>query len=167
MTRVRFDPTTGTHRHRVQGAIERARRGGLLHDTGVAGRWISGVAAFGDRDGARALALVADESRRVRGIAFCVAPLACDDAQATEALRRAWEVRGERRLLRRMAARGRTAAIDAFLDRLADDAQLRDLIDDLPFGSEACVRRHLAHAIERPSARFGAGLTTGHPALLA
>lgn len=137
-----------------------------MHAKGVAGRWLSGVAVFADRDGARALELVQDESRRVRGVAICVAPLACDDTQATEALRVAWEVRGERRLLRRMARHGRTAAIDAFLDWLASEERLRDLVDDLPFGSAACVTKHLAHALERPSTRFWEGLALGHSAIL-
>jgi hypothetical protein len=141
MIKVRFAPAEGTHRRRVQSAIDGARSAavGAKADVAapaadVAARWLSGVATFGDRDGARALRLVGDESRRVRGIAFCVAPLACDDEQALEALRVAWSVRGERRLLRRMSRHGRTAAIDAFLDGLAAEEQLRDLVDDLPFG---------------------------------
>lgn len=165
--KVRFAPPNGTHRERVQQAIERARRDALVHSDGVAGRWIAGVATFGDRDGDRALRLIRDDSRRVRGIATCVAPLACDDAQAADALRAAWAVRGERRLLRRMSRHGRTAAIDVFLEGLAAAGQLRDLVDDLPFGSEVCVRRHLAHALERPSARLWAGLALAHPAVLA
>ncbi|MEO8699611.1 MAG: hypothetical protein ABI867_06185, partial [Kofleriaceae bacterium] len=160
---MKFEPAPATHRRRVRDAI--AKPPATLGD--VAGRYLAGVATFGDRDGTRALALLGDDSRRVRGIAFCVAPLACDDAQATEALRVAWSVRGERRLLRRMNRHGRTASIDAFLDWLAGDGQLRDLVDDLPFGSEATVRRHLAHALERPSTRFWSGLALGHPGVLA
>ena len=176
MTRVRFAPSARTHRHRVQRAVGRlasespsgaAGAPAALAGLSVDGRWLAGVAAFGDRDGARALALIGDESRRVRGVALSVAALACDDAQATEALRVAWSVRGERRLLRRMCKHGRTAAIDAFLDGLAAEGHLRDLVDDLPFGSEACVRRHLAHALERPSQRFWDGLSLAHPELLA
>ena len=163
MTRVRFDPTADTHAHRVLSAIAGAAPAG----DDVAARWLSGVSAFRDRDGARAMRLLRDDSRRVRGIAIAVAPLACDDAQATEALRAAWSVRGERRLLRRMARHGRVAAIDAFLDGLAAAGKLRDLIDDLPFGSDAAVRRHLAHALERPSVRFWWGLALGHPGVLA
>ncbi|HEU0036360.1 MAG TPA: hypothetical protein VFQ53_37365 [Kofleriaceae bacterium] len=158
---VRFAPKPGTHRHRVQLAIRPTGPKPVADDT--AGRWLAGVGLFGTRDGASALALLRDESRRVRGVALCTAPLACDDAQATEALTTAWSVRGERRLLRRMNRQGRKPAIDAFLDRLAADGQLRDLVDDLAFGSEACVRRHLAHALDRPSERFWAGLAIGHP----
>ncbi|HKE18594.1 MAG TPA: hypothetical protein VKB80_27140, partial [Kofleriaceae bacterium] len=135
MTKVRFAPARGTHRHRVQQAIERARgagggRGasGAGGGEGVAARWLDGAAVFGDLDGGRALALLGDDSRRVRGIAICVAPLACDDAQAARALEVAWSVRGERSLLRRMRRHRRSAAIDAFLDRLAADGQVRDLI---------------------------------------
>jgi len=160
---TRFEPASGTHRHRVHAAIA----DGPPKGDDVAARWLAGVAAFGDRDGARVLTLLRDDSRRVRGIAICAAPLACDDAQATEALRIAWSVRGERRLLRRMARHHRTAAIDAFLDGLAAGGKLRDLVDDLPFGSEPAVRRYLAHALERPSARFWSGLALGHPRVLA
>ena len=173
--RDRIEVSPGTHRHRVHEALDQARRQARRQaprddtPTGgdVAARWLSGVAGFADRDGARILALLGDASRRVRGVAMRVAPLACNDDQATEALRIAWSLRGERRLLRRMARRERTAAIDAFLDGLAAASKLRDLIDDLPFGSEACVRRHLGHALERPSHRFWHGLAHGHPALLA
>lgn len=162
---MKFAPTPGTHRHRVQAAISG-------HGFRVAGgdcdqRWLSGVAAFGDRDGVRVASLIGDPSRRVRGVAIAASPIACDDALATAALRTAWSLRGERTLLRRMSRHHRTAAIDAFLDGLAADRQLRDLVDDLPFGSQACVRRHMAHALDRPSARWWAGLALGHPALLA
>jgi hypothetical protein len=176
MTRVRFPPAPKTHRDRVERAVERrglslvgrvkqAVKGGVTA-LPVDERWLAGVAAYSDRDGARVVALLSDESRRVRGVALGVAPHACDDAQATAALEAAWGLRGERRLLRRMSRHGRTAAIDGFLDGLAANGQLRDLVDDLPFGSEACVRRHLAHAIERPSRRFWDGVALGHPGVL-
>ncbi|MGH2900969.1 MAG: hypothetical protein ACRDMZ_20005, partial [Solirubrobacteraceae bacterium] len=113
MSKIELEPSKGTHRRRVHAAIENARRGEVDGAGDVAARWLAGVAGFGDRDGARTLALLSDESRRVRGVALVVAPLACDDLQATEALRVAWSIRGERRLLRRMARRGRTVAIDA------------------------------------------------------
>ncbi|HEY0193652.1 MAG TPA: hypothetical protein VGC42_21190, partial [Kofleriaceae bacterium] len=169
-----FAPAAGTHRHRVQAAIAGAAAppfaatpfAATTDEARAAARWLSGAAAFGDRDGARVLALMADPSRQVRGIAICAAPLACDDPQAAAALHAAWQLRGERRLLRRMARAGRTQAIDAFLDRLAAERQVRALIDDLPFGSIACVRRHLDEALERPSHRFWTGLATGHPQLL-
>ncbi len=163
MAQVRFPATPGTHRHRVHEAVSLRVPSGK--DTAT--RWLTGVAAFRDRDGARVLRLVADDSRRVRGIAFVVAPLACDDQEATAALRVAWSVRGERRLLRRMRRAGRLAAIDAFLEGLAREGHLLDLVDDLPFGSEPQVRKVLAHALERPSQRFWEGLALSHPAVLA
>jgi len=176
VSKVRFAPAAGTHRQRVHHAIGPVAGGAppalaaaspSTPGEAVAARWLTGVAAFGDHDGARVVELIGDDSRRVRGIAITTAPLACDDAQATEALRIAWSLRGERRLLRRMSRFSRTAAIDAFLDGLAADGQLRDLIDDLPFGSEAAVRRHLVHALDRPSQRFWDGLAKGHPGVLA
>lgn len=163
-----FPPAAGTHRHRIHAAIAGAAPAieGATEEAEAARRWLAGVAASGARDGARVLALMSDPSRRVRGVAICAAAIACDDAQAADALYAAWQVRGERRLLRRMARAKRVAAIDAFLDRLAAERHLRELVDDLSFGSLACVRRHLAHALERPSDRFWRGLATGHPALL-
>ncbi|HET9621382.1 MAG TPA: hypothetical protein VFP84_08460, partial [Kofleriaceae bacterium] len=164
----KFRPAVGTHRHRVQAAIAGAPipPPASTPEAAAAARWLTGAAAFGDRDGARVLALLSDPSRRVRGIALVTAPLACSDAQATDALHAAWAIRGERRLLRKLSKARRAAPIDAFLDALAAASHLRDLVDDLPFGSLACVRRHLAHALERPSTRFWTGLATAHPALL-
>src|SRR5690349_704735 len=108
MTRVRFAPSPGTHRHRVLKAIGRraielvrdgdAARGPSASEVGslsVDRRWLAGAAAYGDRDGARVVALLSDESRRVRGVALGVAPHACDDAQAQAALETAWGLRGE------------------------------------------------------------------------
>lgn len=144
--RGRFAPSPGTHRHRVHAALD---AGAPIDPTPLplAERYLAGVATFADRASARALALVGDPSRRVRGIGFAVAAVACTDADAAAALRVAWSVRGERPLLARMSRRARTAAIDAFLDGLAADGWLRDLVDDLPFGSETCLRRR------RPTSR--------------
>lgn len=159
---MKFAPAPYTHRARVQDAVTQGPPPG---DT-LLTRYLAGAAVFGDHDGARALELLRDPSRRVRGIAICVVPLACDDAQGTEALRVMWSLRAERRLLKRMARHGRHAAIDAFIDKLATDAHWLELVDDLSYGTEACVRRHLAHALARPSQRFWAGLAQGHPSLL-
>lgn len=160
-----------THRGRVERAIElgRARDKAVAQMAAgtTAERWLAAVAGFGDRDGARTLALLGDASRRVRGMATVLAPLACDDDQAVAALETAWSMRRERPLLRRMARRGRTAAIDRFLDGLAARGALRELVDALPFGSEAAVRRHHAIAIARPSDRWWRGLAGQHPAVLA
>ena len=167
-----ISPRANTHRGRVTRAIELGRRGdraaiAALVAGGAADRWQAAAAAFGDRDGARVLGLLGDASRRVRGLATVVAPLACDDDQAVRALHAAWACRRERRLLRRMAVAGRVVAIDRFLDDLAAAGHVRELIDALPFGSTAAVRRHLTVALERPSARLWAGLADHHPALLA
>ncbi|MBI2392016.1 MAG: hypothetical protein HYV09_20660 [Deltaproteobacteria bacterium] len=158
---VRFAPTPGTHRHRVHLALS-----GTTSEESVAGRFLAGYACFSDRDGARVLRMLSDDSRRVRGIAMVVAPLACDDEQACEALHVAWSLRGERALLRRMRRRGRSAPIDRFLERLAAEGHLVDLVDHLPFGTEPVVRRWLHHGLERPSARFWEGLAIAHPAIL-
>lgn len=158
------------HRQRVAQVIAQARAGdpavAALEAGDGAARWLATAATFGDGDGARALRRLEDPSRRVRGLAAVVAPLACDDDQAVAALRRAWAVRGERRLLRRMKAQGRAAAIDRFLDGLAADGHHRELIDALPFGRAATVERHLAIALARPSQRLWRGLAGHHPAIL-
>lgn len=159
------------HRQRVQDVIARARRKDReaierLEAGPAAERWLATAATFGDRDGARVLRRLDDASRRVRGLATVLAPLACDDDQAVAALQAAWAVRGERRLLRRMRARDRVVAIDRFLDWLADQHHRRELIDALPFGSPAAVARHLPVALERPSQRLWRGLAGHHPGAL-
>lgn len=160
-----------THRARVTAAIDDARRAPEAIARRTAGdtaeRYLAAMAVFGDRDGARALTLAGDVSARVRGLAGRLVPLACDDAQADEALTLAWSMRRERPLLRRLAARGRSVVIDRFLDRLATDGHLRELVDGLPFGSEEAVRRHLPVALTRPSVRLWAGLSGRHPAVMA
>lgn len=159
------------HRGRVQRAIALARGGdraaiAALVDGDAASRYLAAAAGFGDRDGGRTLALLEDPSRRVRGLATVLAPLACDDDQAVAALTAAWAMRGERRLLRRMAANRRTAAIDRFLDQLAAAGHTRELCDALPFGSPQVVARHLPVALERPSQRLWRGLAGHHPEIL-
>lgn len=161
MSKVRFAPVSGTHRARVRAALE-----GPSDGASAAARYLSGFACFRDRDGARALRLLGDDSRRVRGLAIVVAPLCCDDDQALEALRLAWSIRGERGLLRRMSRYGRHAPVDRFLEELASDGHLVDLVDHLPFGREPIVRRFLAVALDRPSTRFWEGLALTHPGLL-
>lgn len=161
MSKVRFAPVEGTHRARVRAALERSNDG-----AGGAARYLSGFACFRDGDGARVLRLLGDDSRRVRGLAVVVAPLACDDDQAVEALRVAWSLRGERGLLRRMSRYARHAPIDRFLEGLASSGDLIDLVDHLPFGREPTVRRFLGLALERPSTRFWEGLAHAHPSIL-
>ena len=160
------------HRERIRTILDRARAGDRNHleqleAGGAAERWLATVAGCADRDGARTLRRLEDASRRVRGAAVALAPLACDDDQVVAALTAMWAVRGERRLLRRMAAQGRTVAIDRFLDGLADAGHLRELVDSLSFGSAAAVARHLPMALTRPSQRLWRGLAGHHPEALA
>lgn len=129
-------------------------------------RYLAAAAAFADRDGERTVALLGDASRRVRGVARSAVPVACDDDQVLRALLVAWETRRERSLLRRLTILGRAAPIDRFLDELARREADRELVDSLPFGSEACVRRHLARVLERPSARLYRGLAGSHAGVL-
>jgi hypothetical protein len=62
--RDRSAASPGTHRHRVHEALDRARRGAPPTGGDVAARWLSGVAAFADRDGAWVLALARYRERR-------------------------------------------------------------------------------------------------------
>ncbi|MEZ4399638.1 MAG: hypothetical protein R3B06_06450 [Kofleriaceae bacterium] len=164
-------PAAPNHRARLLDTIARARAGdrdalATLAAGDAAARWLAAAAGFGDRDGDRTLALLADPSRRVRGKATVLVALACTDDQAVAALTLAWSTRNERRLLRRLAARGRTSAIDRFLDQLAADGHTRELVDALSFGSAAAVARHLPTALERPSQRLWRGLAGHHPEVL-
>lgn len=127
-------------------------------------RWAT-FGAFVDHDGERVLRALGDPSRTVRGVAFTLVPLVCDDAQAQRALELAWSMKSERRLLIGLERRGRGAVIDAFLAWLDTHGHHRSLIDGLSFATEPCVRRLLPIALERPSGRFWQGLAKQHPAL--
>lgn len=129
-------------------------------------RW-GAFASFVDRDAERVLRTLADPSRTVRGLAYTLVPLIGDDAQVQRALELAWSMKGERRMLVGLSRRGRVATIDRFVEWLHTNGHHRELIDSLSFGSEACVRRFLSVALERPSDRFWTGLAKSHSALFA
>lgn len=158
-----------THDGRVQKVLERARAKDAqlpaLATADAFGRRIGGVATFIDRDGARVLRELEDPSRTVRSLAMVLAPLVCDDAQSQRALELAWSLKGERRLLLGFTRRKRRVVIDTFLQWLHTNGHHRELIDALSFGTEACVRKFLEVALERPSGRFWQGLATRHPTL--
>ncbi|CAM3323129.1 hypothetical protein G4177_27090 [Corallococcus sp. ZKHCc1 1396] len=124
------------------------------------------AAQFTRRDGVAVLKATADDSFRVRTLAFELVPLACDDAQALEALRMAHGMRREQSLLRQLVLRKRHAVIDAYLDGLAEQGDSAAFADAVPLASEQGLRRHLARALERPSHRFWARLARFAPEVL-
>ncbi|RKH45411.1 hypothetical protein D7Y23_25830 [Corallococcus sp. AB050B] len=124
------------------------------------------AAQFTRRDGAAVLKATADESFRVRALAFELVSLACDDAQALEALRMAHGMRREQTVIHQLRKRKRHAVIDAFLDGLAARGEHVTFADTVPLATEASLRRHLARAMERPSQRFWARLARHAPQVL-
>ncbi|NBD12393.1 hypothetical protein [Corallococcus silvisoli] len=124
------------------------------------------AAQFTRRDGEAVLRATKDDSFRVRSLAFELASVVCDDAQALEVLRMAHGMRREQSVLRQLLKRGRRAVIDAYVDGLAERGEHAALADAVPLASEAALRRHLARALERPSHRFWARLARGAPAVL-
>ncbi|WP_338277579.1 hypothetical protein [Corallococcus caeni] len=124
------------------------------------------AAQFTRRDGAAVLKATADESFRVRALAFELVSVACDDAQALEALRMAHGMRREHAVIHQLRKRRRHAVIDAFLDGLAERGEHATFADTVPLASESVLRRHLARALERPSHRFWARLARHAPSVL-
>ncbi|MFP2902272.1 hypothetical protein ACLEQD_39115, partial [Corallococcus sp. 4LFB] len=103
------------------------------------------AAQFTRRDGAAVLKATADESFRVRALAFELVSLACDDTQALEALRMAHGMRREQAVIHQLRKRRRHAVIDAFVDGLAERGEHATFADTVPLASGAsrarCRRR--------------------------
>ena len=99
------------------------------------------LACSGSRDGNLPLRSLSDPSRLLRGLALCLLPILCTDAQVLEALNAA-PLPAQTALLGRLVRRGRRGPVDAFLQSLADaeDPALGRL---LPFGSPTVVQRYL------------------------
>ncbi|GCE07161.1 hypothetical protein [Dictyobacter aurantiacus] len=117
----------------------------------------------GSRDAERVRQAMFDRSRGVRSVATGLVPLLCDDAQILELL----ELIGmdlKMALIARLLARGRHAAVDAYVEALAarQDTHLRRL---LSFASPEVVRRHLAQALERLDQMHWQRLIRMHPEL--
>lgn len=164
--------STRTHDDRVRAMIELGRSGRdrdtieALARGDVYERRLALSSCWGSRDGAHVLRALSDASRRVRGLALRLAAVVCDDAQALDALQLAFGMRSDRPLVRWLAERGRGAVIDRFLDWLRGRGARRELVDALAFGTEDAVRRHLAYALEQPSAAFYRKLARAHAGIL-
>ncbi|MFP2912026.1 hypothetical protein ACLESD_44795 [Pyxidicoccus sp. 3LFB2] len=95
------------------------------------------AAEFTRRDGAHVLRATSDASGRIRALAFRLVPLACDDAQALEALKMAYAMRREGAIQRGLVRQGRQGVIDAYLDWLAARAAVPDFADAVPLGARS------------------------------
>lgn len=132
----------------------------------VYSRRLALASCWSSRDGAHVVRALTDASRRVRGLALRLVPVACDDAQALEALQIAFGIRADKVLVRNLVRRGRHGVVDRFLDWLRARNARRELAELLPFGTEECVRRHLDYALEQPSASLFHRLAANHPVVL-
>lgn len=124
------------------------------------------IAEYTLRDGPRVLRALEDPSRRVRSLAFTLVPLCCDDPQALEALQVAFSLRRDRTLAALLRAHDRRPVIDRHLDWLATRKDVHDFADLVPLGTPAAIRKHLAQALDRPSALFWKRLSRYAPDLL-
>ncbi len=149
-----------THHARVQRMVELGRL--AAEDASVAAtlvileqgdfyeRWLALQSCYGSRSGAQVLRALSDPSRLIRTGAIKLAALACDDAQAQEALG-LLPADQSHFLLLRLFQRRRSAPIDAFLTTLAERNDSRLLLF-LPFGSPEFVAQHLEQVL--PSAGY-------------
>jgi hypothetical protein len=140
-----------THNARVRQMVELGRQAAAdasiaatlaaLEQRGFYERWLALQACYGSRDGAHVLRALGDASRMIRAAAIKLAALACNDAQAQEALGMLTADQCHFLLLR-LFRRRRFALIDAFLATLAERSDSR-LVLFLPLGSPAFVEGHL------------------------
>ncbi|MBU8895390.1 hypothetical protein KRR26_07230 [Corallococcus sp. M34] len=105
-------------------------------------------------------------SSRIRALAFLLVPMVCDDLQALEALKMAYAMRREGQLLLRLVERQRQGVIDAYLDWLMTQPGVHGFADVVPLASASGLRKHLPHALERPSRRFWTRLARFAPTTL-
>ncbi|QQR48503.1 hypothetical protein JKA73_36520 [Myxococcus xanthus] len=140
---------------------------GVLSQGDAFERYLALCAQFTWRDGGQVLSATTDASARVRSLAFRLVPLACDDAQALEALKMACAVRRQEGLLRGFVKTRRQAVIDAYLDWLAICTGVPDFADAVPLATSEGIRRHLPSALARPSVRFWSRMAHNAPGILA
>jgi hypothetical protein len=114
-------------------------------------RWLALQACHGTRDGAQAVAALADQSARVRRLAVDLIPVICDDPQVQAAL----EIAPPRErciLIRRLAHRGRRAPIDTLVSSTASRSA-RELMSLLPMVSPATIEAHLPSILDQADVR--------------
>ena len=103
-------------------------------------RRLAAQSCHGTRDGGHVLRALKDPSALVSRLAMKLVPVVCDDGQVRAALDAA-APKQRSDLLARLVRRGRS--IDEYLDRAARGGVGAGLARLLPFGSAACVARHL------------------------
>jgi hypothetical protein len=135
----------------------------LAAATGFYERQLALLACYGSRDGAHALAALADPSRLLRGLALSLVAKVCTDEQAQLAFgsltRKTQPV-----LLRTLRQRKRLAVVDAVLAGLATPADER-LAVLLFFGTGAMVEKHVAAVLPRWGTDDWRRLAKHHPAI--
>ena len=177
LSELRAELSSSDHDARVHRMVELGRRAPTAPDVQAAleglsqgdayERRLALTAQFTRRDGAHVLSATSDTSRRIRALAFRLVPLACDDAQALEALKMAYAMRRESAIQRGLMRQGRQGVIDTYLDWLAARPAVPDFADAVPLGTPGAIRRHLARALEKPSERFWNRLSRFAPGILA
>jgi hypothetical protein len=133
----------------------------------VVDRRLALLACHTSHQGDRVVRGLADPSKHVRAMAYSLVPFACDEAQTVTGLARAWEVRRDTRMAQAVRDRGPNPAIDAHVAWLLEGDRDPRSIDLLPLASAEAVTRHLARALDRPSAAFWKRLLRYHPNILA
>ena len=135
------------HTGRVRTMIDLGRRKdaesqaliATLEAGGFYERFMALYACFGSQDREHVLRALADQSRIIRGLALRLLPLVCDDEQLQQTLNTA-QAELYLPLLWKLRQRKQQAAIDALLERLAAQDNMK-FCQVLPFGSPALVGR--------------------------
>jgi hypothetical protein len=177
LSQLRAELSSTHHDARIKRMVELGRSGPDARDARTAleslsqgdayERRLALAAQFTRRDGAHVLQATSDASGRIRALAFRLVPLACDDAQALEALKMAYAMRRESVLLKGLVKKQRQPVIDMYLDWLAARPAVPDFADAVPLGTTGAIRKHLPRALEKPSLRFWNRLSRYAPGILA
>jgi hypothetical protein len=128
-------------------------------------RYLALYSCFGSRDGTHVLRALTDASRLVRALALSLVGQVCQDSEVVSALEKS-DLRQRRALLRHLLKLKRQSPIDTFLEKLAAEAQPRDMLDKLlPFGSEELISRYQAKFLNAAGGVAWAKLARLHPAM--
>lgn len=130
-------------------------------------RLLALISVYGSREGARVLVSLVDPSRTVRRTAGKLLSLACDDAQASAGLASIVGRRPLRLAIAHLVRRGRTAAVDAFLEARMRDAPEPAIVDLLPMGSGALVARFMSKLDQGGGEACWERLVARHPTVAA
>src|SRR5688500_13213358 len=145
--RAAADPSAAAARREVEAGTAYERR-------------LAAQSCHGSRDGGHVLRALKDPSALVSRLAMKLVPVVCDDGQVRAALDAA-APKQRSDLLARLVRRGRS--IDDFLDHAARVGVDADLARLLPFGSRACVARHLDRFVDAADYPAWARLARHHP----